>query len=64
VPIHFRWRPFLPDVGDECFLELAVAARADAIVTYNKRHFPDVFEKFGVKVLDAREFLLSIGVLP
>ena len=64
VPIHFRWRPFLPDAGDECFLELAVAARADAIVTYNKRHFLGVLDTFGVKVLDAREFLQSIGVLP
>ena len=64
VPIHYRWRPFLPDAGDECFLELAVAARARAIVTYNKRHFPGVFEQFGIKVLDAREFLRDIGVLP
>lgn len=64
VPIHFRWRPFLPDVADECFLELAVAAGADTIVTYNKKHFTGVTETFGIKILDAREFLLRIGVLP
>jgi len=64
VPIHFRWRPFLHDAGDECFLELAVAAGATAIVTYNKRDFRGVPEQFGIKVLDAREFLISIGVLP
>ena len=33
--IHFRLRPVLPDSGDEFLLELAVAGRADAIVTHN-----------------------------
>jgi hypothetical protein len=37
--IHFRLRPFLPDAGDEFLPELAVAGRADAIVTHNARHF-------------------------
>lgn len=63
VPIHFRWRPFLADPGDECFLELAVAAGAEVLVTYNKRDFRGVPEQFGVAVLDPREFLERTGEL-
>src|SRR2546422_10394131 len=37
--IHFLLRPFLPDIGDDFILELAVASRADFIVTYNLRDF-------------------------
>lgn len=63
VPIHFRWRPFLRDPGDECFLELAVAAAAHSIITYNKRDFTGVDERFGITIMDAREFLIQIGEL-
>jgi predicted nucleic acid-binding protein len=48
--IHFRLRPFLRDPGDEFILELAVAGRADAIVTHNVRHFTGA-DKFGIQVL-------------
>jgi putative PIN family toxin of toxin-antitoxin system len=37
--IHFLWRPSLSDPRDEFVLELAVAARCDAIVTHNVRDF-------------------------
>ena len=57
--IHFGIRPFLPDPGDEFLLELAVAARADGIVTHNVRHFVGV-ERFGIQVLTPREFLRTI----
>lgn len=57
--IHFRLRPFLPDPSDEFLLELAVAGRADAIVTHNVRHFAGV-ERFGIRVLTPREFLRTI----
>jgi putative PIN family toxin of toxin-antitoxin system len=57
--IHFRLRPFLPDPSDEFLLELAVAGRADAIVTHNVRHFVGV-ERFGIQVLTPREFLKTI----
>ena len=61
VPISFRWRPFLRDPADECILELAVAANAKNIVTYNKRDFVGVTERFGIRVLDGREFLILTG---
>lgn len=62
--VHYRWRPFLNDPGDECVLELAVAAGADVIVTYNKRDFCGVEQGFGLGILTAKEFLQQQGVIP
>ena len=60
--IFFLWRPFLPDPSDDLVLEVAVAGGCDAIITYNKRHFKNV-ERFGLRILDPREFLSEIGVI-
>ena len=60
--IFFLWRPFLTDPSDDLVLEVAVAGGCDAIITYNKRHFKNV-EKFGLRILDPKEFLTEIGVL-
>ena len=60
--IFFLWRPFLPDSSDDLVLEVAVAGGCDAIITYNKRHFKNV-EKFGLRILDPKEFLAEIGVI-
>ena len=60
--IFFLWRPFLPDTSDDLVLEVAVAGGCDAIITYNKRHFKNV-EKFGLRILDPKEFLAEIGVI-
>ena len=37
--IYYLWRPNLPDEADNHVLELAVAARATAIVTHNRADF-------------------------
>ena len=37
--VYFLWRPNLPDEADNHLLELAVAGRADIIVTQNVRDF-------------------------
>lgn len=37
--IYYLWRPNLPDESDNHVLELAVAARADVIVTHNRADF-------------------------
>ena len=58
--IHFLWRPFLQDEKDEMLLELAVASSCGYLVTYNKRDFRGA-EKFGIRVVDACEFLQVIG---
>lgn len=61
--VFFLWRPRLRDPKDDMVLELAVAARCDTVVTYNKRDFGDL-GRFRPNVLSPREFLVSIGALP
>jgi putative PIN family toxin of toxin-antitoxin system len=60
--IYFLWRPQLRDAGDELVLELAVAAKCNYIVTYNRKDFAGA-EKFGLKVVTPKEFLQEIGEL-
>jgi predicted nucleic acid-binding protein len=38
-PIYFRWRPNLPDAGDDHVLELAIAGGLEHWVTHNLRDF-------------------------
>jgi predicted nucleic acid-binding protein len=40
----------LPDPGDEFLLELAVAGRADVIVTHNIKHLAGAAQ-FGIRVV-------------
>ena len=61
--IYFLWRPYLRDAKDEHVLELAVAARCDYIITFNKDDFRGV-EQFGIHVIGPKEFLEKIGALP
>ena len=58
--IYFLWRPTLKDSSDDMVLEVAVASRAEAIVTYNKRDFEGAV-RFGLKVFTPKEFLASLG---
>ena len=46
----------LPDDDDDPFLEVAIAAKAEALVTGNKAHFPPD-RRLGVRILTPREFL-------
>lgn len=61
--VYFLWRPHLRDPKDEMILELAVKARCEYIITYNKRDFGSI-EKFGTKTATSREFLETIKELP
>ncbi len=60
--IHFLWRPFLRDPGDEMVLEVAVEGRADTIVTHNVRDFTGVEETFGIRILRPGAFLVELEV--
>ena len=57
--IFFLWRPFLNDVKDDMVLEVAVAARCAAIVTFNGKDFVGV-ERFGLEVWKPYEFLMRL----
>lgn len=58
--IYFLWRPFLRDPADEMVLEVAVEARAEAIVTHNLRNFAGVEERFGIRVMTPGSFLREL----
>jgi putative PIN family toxin of toxin-antitoxin system len=49
----------LPDPDDEAFLEVALAAHADFLVTGNLRHFPPRL-RHGVAVVSPREFIEAL----
>jgi putative PIN family toxin of toxin-antitoxin system len=57
VPIHFLWRPQLHDPADELVLEAAVNAGADALLSFNLRHFRHVAPRFGLRLSQPGLFL-------
>lgn len=60
VEIYFLWRPQLHDPGDEMVLEAAINGQADAIVTFNRRHYTRAARQFGMKVLSPAEAVKRI----
>ena len=60
--VYYLWRPMLRDPNDDFVLEVAVAGGCEVIVTFNKRDFGGA-ERFGIRVLSPREFLVEIGEL-
>jgi len=60
VTVHYRWRPQLPDPGDELVFEAAVNGRADALATHNLRHFVAAAPRFGLRVLRPGDVLKEI----
>lgn len=62
VEPHFLWRPQLRDLADEFVLEAAINGRADALVTFNRRDFGTVPERFGIELLAPAEALRRIRV--
>lgn len=58
--IFYLWRPLAQDPADDFLLDLAVAAQADFIISYNKRHLYQA-EHLGILVLTPKEFLIKLG---
>lgn len=60
--IFFLWRTVVTDPDDAHVFELAVAAQADYLVTFNKSDFPHA-EAFGIRLVTPYEFLTDVGLL-
>jgi putative PIN family toxin of toxin-antitoxin system len=60
VETFFLWRPRLKDPNDDMVLEAAINGRAEAIVTFNARHFLEVVKEFGIAVISPAEALRRI----
>lgn len=58
--VHYLWRPYLQDPGDDMVLELAVESGCKQIVTHNIRDFAGA-ERFGVAAMRPGAFLRAIG---
>lgn len=54
--IFYLWRNILPDPKDDMVLEVAVAAGASHIITFNKKDLKPASE-FGISVVPPSEFL-------
>lgn len=54
--IFFDWRPLLQDPDDDMLVELAVAGRADFLITSNLRDLRPA-TRFGVRVVTPAEFV-------
>jgi putative PIN family toxin of toxin-antitoxin system len=61
VEVDFLWRPQLRDPADELVLEAAVNAAAQALVTFNLKHFARAAERFGLSVSQPGPFLRSLS---
>ena len=57
VSFDFLWRPQLKDAGDEMVLETAVNGQANALVTFNVRHFQPAAGHLGISLLRPGELL-------
>ncbi len=55
--IHYLWRPHAKDAGDDLVLEVALAAQAGAIVTFNSRDLHPAASLLGIELLTPRAFL-------
>ena len=55
VRISYLWRPMLPDPDDDLVLETAVNGHAEAVITFNRRHFEPAAARFGVEILAPAE---------
>ena len=60
--VYYIWRPNLPDEADNHLVELAVAGRAEAIVTWNTQDFQWAELRFpGLRLVRPNDFLAEDG---
>jgi putative PIN family toxin of toxin-antitoxin system len=51
VDVNVMWRPQLRDADDEMVLEAAINGQADALVTFNRRDYGVIPQRFGIELL-------------
>lgn len=61
--LHYLWRPFLKDSGDDKVLETAVNGMAKFIVTFNPKDFQGVEKQFEIKIVSPKQFLQYGGLI-
>ncbi len=60
VEIHFLWRPQLRAPAAELVLEAAVNAQADALLSFNLKHFSQAVGRFNLRLSQPGPFLRSL----
>ena len=51
VELFFHWRPMLKDANDDMVLETAVNGGVEGLVTFNKKDFAPVKQRFSIAVM-------------
>ena len=59
IKVYYLWRPILKDPYDDHLLEVAVAANAKWIITYNVKDFERA-STFGISAVTPYEFLQAL----
>jgi hypothetical protein len=58
--LAFLWRPLLRDPDDDMVMEAAVNGQADLLVTFKRRDFGVVGERFGIRVCSPGEAIRDL----
>jgi predicted nucleic acid-binding protein len=64
IRISYLWRPTLTDPDDDLVLETAVNGNAEAVVTFNRRHFEPAAARFGIAILAPGEAVRRLESRP
>jgi putative PIN family toxin of toxin-antitoxin system len=60
VRVYFTPRPLSPDPKDDMVLDVAINGQADAIVTFNRRHFEAAGLDYNIEIVSPAELLTRI----
>lgn len=61
VEVLVKTRPLSSDPDDDMVLDLAINGRAEALVTYNTKHFMAAGKRSGIPILTPAELLQKIS---
>ena len=59
VLVEIKHRPLSQDENDDMVLDVAINGHADAIVTNNIKDFAPAAERFGIRIMTPRDFLIE-----